>query len=308
MQMSVSTSWIFILFSTVVFSAETGQPSGGQPAQNGPMGGQPLRVSVRMTKSSYEVGEKIECHLELRNTSSNAIEMPDIGRMVGKGNHIAQGLLSALKLGVVQIGLTRDGAEVQIGEKWRPRGKPKADMPSTTLEPGDLKRIRIFVSSPYYYKLFSIDEPGNYVLRITCPTSNDESRGALVASVSFPVTGRPVFRERRPDETPASYAVQKVDFYVTRILGRKGRYFANVWQIISTPEGVPALIALLESKDKKKASKSWLILTRIRSPLSNESDKRELPKDKIFWESWWSEAGSRLSPQELFHNFDSHWQ
>ncbi|MFC1498293.1 hypothetical protein ACFLS1_07480 [Verrucomicrobiota bacterium] len=85
-----------------------------------------------------------------------------------------------------------------------------------------------------------------------------------------------------------------------KIKNREGRYFGHVWSIIEADGGVPALIELTQSDDQEIARISKDILVMFSGP----SDK---PKPKIAsLTTWWKTKGSKMSHQDLWHNFDSH--
>jgi hypothetical protein len=169
------------------------------------------------------------------------------------------------------------------------------------------------LSAAPFSELFPLDRPGRYVLTAVLDTRGcrDENvwKGRVrMPSVSFTVRARPKFRDRRPDETDRDYAQARVTFYVKRISERRGVYFANVAETLETPSGVLALIQLLDSADREKTQCARDILTAIHSRADTEPDERHIPQSKEDWLNWYNTEGADKSFEDLWGNFDSHFQ
>ena len=86
----------------------------------------------------------------------------------------------------------------------------------------------------------------------------------------------------------------------------EGKYFDHVWQILETEGGVPALVEELDSIVHDNAFQAWIILSRISSRLDGH-DKDTEPKDKAYWENWWTTTGQSMPIDTMKSNFASHW-
>jgi len=80
----------------------------------------------------------------------------------------------------------------------------------------------------------------------------------------------------------------------------EGRYFSHVWNILHTDGGVEALIAEAQSPDASISHRATELLHMISRP---PSEKRiENPN----WADWWQSTGSKMTVEQLWHNFDSY--
>ena len=90
---------------------------------------------------------------------------------------------------------------------------------------------------------------------------------------------------------------------------KEGQYFANVYKIVETKGGIPALIAVLDSTNQQDAVHAHGILCRLSVSLSDSRQLApNLPKDSAYWNTWWKQKGSKMSRQTMWSNFDSYWK
>jgi hypothetical protein len=238
------------------------------------------------------------------------VTIPNI--FADKGKHIYEGARHFIEQGVLQVVLQRQGDAAAMPRTW-PK-TPGQALPALwrQLEPGQSASHSVPLSWPYGPSLFAIDRQGDYRLALTLDTGAIEDervwRGRVSAAAAFSVVPAGVFRAKAANETAQDYARAKVDFYLARIERHEGRFFANVSHILYTPHGVPALIDLLDSEPRARAEEAARILENIAARSDTPEGRRPAARTKQQWAQWWEATGRAMSTQELWHNFDSHWQ
>ena len=116
-------------------------------------------------------------------------------------------------------------------------------------------------------------------------------------------------RPRVGDSRPRLRIPTKATEPLDKARKKEGRYFANVLKIVKTEGGIPALIGVLDSTNEEDAAHAHTILCRLSLSLPESRQLNSpIPKDSAYWNTWWTQLGSKMSPQTMESNFDSYWK
>ena len=266
-----------------------------------------IKLVLKTDKEKYELGEWIQCGLEIKNVSKVAVVVPDVTYAVGKP-HVPEGVLIALSAGRLELQVSGDGKPIEIVTRWNGTAGVDNPRPTAQLQPGECLTTSFYLSWPYNPKLCSIEHPGDYRVQLDFHVDGQAAQKPLTASTRFAVVAVPGFREKNPAETDEDYSRHKVGFFLTRITERKGRYFANVWEVIRTSQGMPALIQHLDAGSPERAAVARTILTQIRYAGDHSSPEQQKDENSAAWREWWAKHGAKLSTREMWERFDSNYQ
>jgi hypothetical protein len=303
-----SPGLLIALFPALLSPAlAAGAPSRADAANQGKPA---LEARLELDRNEYELRESISCTLRIVNHSSKALTVPDVSFVSGKA--IPEGLVRSLQHRLLKIAVRRDGRPIEaqdIGNRPLVEDEP---LPTVQLQPGKQIAAAFELCKGTYPHFFSIDRPGKYEVSAALDTTDASNRllwrGRTATSpASFIVTEVLTFREKKAGENDAEYARAKIRFHLIRIVENKGVYIENVGHILKTKEGVPALISALDSKNQEEVGRARGILQWIHSP-PDGPDRGVFPQSQEAWMQWWQTRGSKMSYQELWHNFGSHWQ
>jgi hypothetical protein len=298
---------LWVLVSLSVGCTEPPQPEAREsdPA----MRGAPIEMTVEL-KREYEIDEWIFCTIKITNTSEQTVTIPNIFADAGK--HSYEGARHFIGQGVLQVVLQRQGDAAAMPPTWPKTPGQALPDPWRQLRPGQSASHPVPLSWPYAPSLFAIDRQGDYRLAVTLDTNATEDdrawKGSVSATAAFSVVPARIFRAKAANETVEDYARAKIDFCLARIERGQGRFFANVAEILNTPQGVPALIELLDSEPRARASAATMILENIAARSDSPEGRKPDARTKQQWKRWWETTGSAMSMRDLWHNFDSHWQ
>ena len=272
-----------------------------------------LKARLKVDRKKFELGERTSCTFGIVNRSSKALTVPDISLVSGKGETYPQGMLRCLQHQVLKIVVTRDGQPIETHDVVNRPPTQNQPLPTKQLQPGRHIGATFELSGNLLPHFFSIDRPGKYEVSVVLDTTKSPGkqlwRGRTAAAgTSFVVTEFPTFAAKKTEENDVQYAEAKVRFYLTRIAEHKGLFYKNVDQIFKTKEGVAALVSTLDSKNREESREAEEILQRLYAPLGSDRDRRSFPQSRETWMQWWRTRGSKMSYQELWHNFDSHSQ
>lgn len=285
-----------------------GAPSRADAANQGKPA---LEARLELDRKEYELRESISCTLCIVNQSSKALTVPDVSFVSGKA--LPEGLVRSLQHRVLKIVVRRDGRPIEgqdIGNRPLAEDEP---LPTMKLQPGKRIEATFELCKTSYPRFFSVDRPGKYEVSAVLDTMHSSNRqlwNGLTATspTSFVVTQVPAFREKKAGETDVEYAQAKIRFHLVRIIENRGVYAETIGHILKTKEGVPALVSALGSENREEADKAQGILQWIHSPLDDGRARETSPQSQEAWMQWWQTRGSKMSYQELWHNFGSHWQ
>jgi hypothetical protein len=88
--------------------------------------------------------------------------------------------------------------------------------------------------------------------------------------------------------------------------GGERNWFNAVSPIVRSTNGIPDLIRELSCTDAKHRDLANEVLRQVYSDVHPQSPTT--PTNSAAWTTWWEQAGKTNSAQQLWHNFDSHYQ
>ena len=298
--------WTLLVALMMAAASACGQGHDGTEATDNPL----LSVSVKVGKAEFEIGERTDHTLIIRNQTAGVVTVPSF--RFHKGKRVDADFAFYLQEQILRMQVSRGTAAVPIKKRWRTPPERPREFPTVELKPGEFLSERFSLTRKWEPSFYPLDEPGEYALTVTLDTSSVDDdkvvKGIFTSPrAPFRVIPVPTFRKRRPNESQADYAGDKVAFYLQRIRQDKGEGLPNIWNILVTEEAVPALIEALDSEDDATAQDARMILRRTHHSLESPAPPA-LPDSAKEWREWWQTEGMNLSPQELLHNLDSHWQ
>jgi hypothetical protein len=269
-----------------------------------------LGISLAPRESSFDVGQRVECILEITNLAPSPVTLPSFSFIeVGKGSPYS---VVPLYVGeqILKLTVKRGGNTVPIEPGWRNPSRTSAQYPTEQLLPGGvIRKFFPLTVNPWGPSFYALTNPADYTVSIALDTSacKDEriTKGVWVSPpASFRIVDFPVFRTRKSTESPEAYSQARVAFYLTRVDQHHGEYFANVESALETQGAGAALVELMDSPDKPIARRASELLGQIhhRPWVRNPPP---LPRAKAEWLEWWRTTGSKLPPRELLGNFYS---
>jgi len=270
----------------------------------------PVIISGRTEKPEYEVGQRTSHGLAITNRSSKPVTLPSFQFLNIK--QADREIAFYVQQHVLEIHVTRGKDPVAVNKGWQAPAKEARPFPTVELLPGQSISAGFSLTRGWYPSFFSLTEPGEYNVTVTLDTTKlaDEKilKGRFSsAPVAFRIVPVVTFREKHTGESPADYAKVKVAFYLDRITQHKGEYFPNVGNLLRTPEAIPALIEILDSKDAAQARQAGVLLGHIHHRCGT-SHPPVLPESKEAWRKWWETEGAKLPVSTLWSNFDSYHQ
>ena len=269
-----------------------------------------MNLLVTTGKPEYEVNERTEHTLTVKNESSRALTLPSFRFLNRKGEDSEVAFY--VKEQILHIQVARDNKVIPIKEHWRTPPEKPSDFPTIHLGSGESVSISFSLTLQWFPSFYDLTEPGYYTVTVTLDTSRIETdrtvRGVFSSSPStFRIIPVPTFRMKELNESQGDFVRAKVVFYLDRIEKREGEYFPNVSNILHTQGAVPALIQLLDVSNDGIARHARAILGQIHHR-GYPSQTQALPATKEEWEAWWQKEAGNLTPQELWSNFGSHYQ
>ena len=249
--------------------------------------------------------------LKITNQSSEPVTLPSFRFLNGKGYDPE--IAFYLNEHVLKMQVVHGSAPVLMNQGWQTHAEKPRQFPTVELQPKETLSVPFSLNWDWYPSFYSLTEPGEYTLTVildTTGTQNDKIlKGRFASSPArFRIVPVATFRAQEIHESPDDYAKALVAFYLRRIEEHKGEYFPNVAKMLSARNAVPALIVTLDSKDHGLAKRAEAILGEIHDHLGTNEKPPALPKSKAEWLEWWNREGMKLSLQELWSNFDSHYQ
>jgi len=269
-----------------------------------------VNISINVGKSQFEVYEETDHTLVISNQSSEVLSLPNLPEVLNatKGNPEIARYLQFLRMQVT-IGTN----VIPIHQRWLTVPDRAKEIQTVELRPGECMSEHFSLTGGCNPSFYSLTNPGVYAVSVTLDTTKATSpkilKGVFVsAPTEFEIIPVPTFRAKKAEETKADYARERVVFYLKRIRGNTGVYFSNVYNIVKTDDGVPALIELMEVGDPGVRSEAESLLKQIHHPEDGHSEHPALPTSRQAWHEWWQKAGCKLSTADVWHNFDSHYQ
>jgi len=271
---------------------------------------QPLILSIDAGKAEWEIGERTLHRLKITNRSSAKVSIPNFHFLNIKTEDAEIAFYT--KEQILQLHVSRGSTPIRINKEWQQVSEKPRLFKVVDIQPGETLSVPFSLTRRCYPSFYSLTEPGEYAVTVTLDTSrtgnNDVLKGHFVSAPAIfrilPVTA---FRNQEPHESQIHYAKTKAAFYLERIKDNRGEYFSNVGNILDTPDAVPALIEMLDSKDQETLRAARSILEKIIQHQENVKQPM-LPTTKKQWEEWWRVEGTKIPPQKLWSNFDSHFQ
>ena len=270
----------------------------------------PIIVSVKTERTEYEVGQRTSHGLTITNRTSKPVTLPSLQFLNIKQEDAE--IAFYVQQHVLEIQVTRGKGPVAISKDWQAPAKEVQPFPTVELQPGQSISARFSLTRSWYPSFFSLTEPGEYNVTVTLDTTTLANEKIIKgrfssAPAAFRIVPVAAFREKRAGESQGDYAKAKVVFYLDRIAQHKGEYFPNVGSILRTPEAVPALIEMLDSKDAARADQAGSLLGQVHHRLGTPHPPA-LPESKEAWRKWWETQGAKLPASTFWSNFDSHYQ
>ena len=270
----------------------------------------PVIISGKTEKPEYEVGQRTSHGLTITNRSSKPVTLPSF-RFLNIKQEDAE-MAFYIQQHVLEIQVTRGKDPVAVDKVWQAPAKEARPFPTVELPPGQSISAGFSLTRRWYPSFFSLTEPGEYNVTVTLDTTKlaDEKilKGRfLSAPVAFRIVPIATFREKGSGESQVDYAKAKVAFYLDRIAQRKGEYFPNVGNLLRTPEAIPALIEILDSKDAARAQQAGVLLGQVHHNCGTPHPPA-LPDSKEAWRKWWETEEAKLPAATLWSNFDSYYQ
>jgi hypothetical protein len=265
-----------------------------------------LGISLAPMETPFDVGQRVECTLEITNLASTPVALPSFSFIeVGERNPYSVVPLYVEEQ-ILRLTVKRGSNTVTIEPKWRNPSRALGQYPTEHLLPGGVIRkcfpLTVNAWGPSFY---ARTNPADYTVNIALDTAcKDEqiTKGVWVSPpVSFRIVAFPIFRARESSESPEAYAQARVAFYLSR---NQGEYFANVASALQTQGAGAALIELMDSRDKSIAGRASELLRQIHHRLGLRNPPF-LPGSKAEWLEWWRTAGSKLPSREFLGNFYS---
>ena len=272
----------------------------------------PIGITLKPVKGEFEVGESAGFDFGITNLTSQAVTLPSfhfVNIMMEDAN-----VIFYVREGMLKISVWQGTNKVPMNTNWLNLPVQNEPYPTVILKPTDTIHQTFTITGGLVpNRFFTLTNPGLYTVSITMDTTtckdNKIPKGVFVSpGAKFRIVSLPIFRAKRSDESPEIYAQAKVTFYLKRISQNTGEYFYNVSEIARSNEAVAALTELLGSPDKEVAGQSSVLLAQFYEPLDGRTNHPPLPKAVEEWRTWAKETGSRLTPGQLFGNFDSHFQ
>ena len=270
-----------------------------------------LGITVTPSKSEFEVGERASCGFEITNLTSEAIALPGF-RFPNLKQEAAEVAFFYVKEQILEIAVRQGTNTVAMQPGWQNTSKQAGQYPTEFLEPAHTIRGSLSLTQNWPPSFFALTNPGIYSVGITLDTRACKDaripKGVYVSPrAAFGIVPVAEFRAKRPDESLEAYVQARVTFYLKRITQHKGEGFPNVRNIVRTEGAVAALIEVIGSPDKDTADRSLELLNQLHHALGRPNPP-PMPESVADWRTWLKETGSRLTPNELWANFDSHYQ
>lgn len=272
-----------------------------------------VNISVKVGRSRFEVGERTGHTLMISNQSADeTISVPSF-RFLNVKQEDPE-IAFYLKEQVLRLQVTVGTNAVPIHQEWLIVPERATEFPSVELRPGESVATQFSLTRRWYPSFYALTNPGTYAVSVildTTKTTNPKVlKGVFVsAPAEFEIIPVPTFRARGAGETKADYGQERVAFYLKRIMEHTGEYFPNVGNIVRTEDGVPALIELMEAGDPEIRSQAVSLLKQFHHAEDGRSDHPALPGSSLqAWREWWQTTGSKLSTEQVWHNFDSRYQ
>ena len=270
----------------------------------------PLNISIRIERPEFEVNQRTDHTLVIKNQSSQAATLPSF-RFLNIKQEDAE-IAFYLKEQILRMQLMRGTDTVPLKEDWLVPQEKSGQYPTVDLQPGETILVPFSLTRHWYPSFYSLTTPDEYTLTVTLDTTGVSNSKILKGkftsqSAKFRISPVGTFREKKPDESQHDYAKVKVAFYFRRIAKHDGEYFTNVWNILQTKECVPALLEALDSQDDESVRLARSLLGQIHHH-EGRSGSSALPISKTEWMEWWQREEQEPTPKTLWSNFDSHYQ
>lgn len=270
----------------------------------------PLNISIRTGRPEFEVNQRTDHTLIIKNQSSQVVTLPSF-RFLNIKQEDPE-IAFYLKEQILRMQVRRGTDTVPIHKDWLIPPEKSRQFPTVDLQPGETILEPFSLTRRRYPSFYSLTTPGVYSITVTLDTTRVSNSKILKGKFTsqpakFEIIPVGTFREKKPNELQDDYTEVKVAFYLRRIAKHDGEYFPNVWNILETKEGVPALIEALDSEDDESARLARSLLGQIYHH-GGRPNPPALPNSQNDWMEWWKREGKKLSPKKLWSNFDSHYQ
>jgi len=268
-----------------------------------------LGVAVAPGKAEFEVGERGFCSFAITNRTSHPMALPSF-RFLNLKQEDAE-VAFYVKRRILKIDVWQGTNAVAMKPGWQNAPEESSQYPTSWLQPTQTVGSGFSLTRNWYPSFFALTNPGLYTVSLTLDTTTCKDvqipKGVYVSRrAAFQIVPVAEFRARHPDELLGSYTQAKTTFYLKRIINHTGEYFPNVSQIVRCEGALAALIELTGSLDKEVATHSLALLGALHHALGRPSPPA-VPGSVEEWQTWLEETGSKLTPQELWVNFDSHY-
>jgi hypothetical protein len=269
-----------------------------------------LGISLAPMKAPFDVGQRVQCTLEITNLTSAPVALPSFSFIKNDKGSPYSVVPLYVEEQILRLTVKHGSNVIPIEPHWRNPSKTPGQYPTEQLLPGSvIRKYFPLTVNPWGPSFYALTNPADYTVTIALDTSacNDGqiAKGVWVSPpVAFRIVDFPAFRTRESTESPEAYAQARVAFYLSRIDQHQGEYFANVEAALQTQGAGAALIELMDSLDKRTAYRASELLRQVHHE-PGQPNPPHLPGSKAEWSEWWITTGSKLPTGALLGHFYS---
>jgi hypothetical protein len=254
---------------------------------------------------------RLRLHLTLRNAGSESLQVPDPsgdpgallflrdakGRFIPREAHMVDYGPRSAKYVELKPGQAHN-VTVTMDVSPARRGGPAPDSPGNW---------SVVVQGSG--RCFDLEGPGRFdiLAMLHAPPLNEaQKKGLKVGETWKGWTGRAASKPISVDIAAGRQADRPAHESLSAYQGGDRNWFNAVSPIVRSTNGIPDLIRELSCPDAKHRDLANEVLRQVYSDVHPQSPTT--PTNSAAWTAWWEQAGKTNSAQQLWHNFDSHYQ